>query len=336
MTVDPYKVLGLDKGASAEAIRKAYKKLVKTAHPDLNPDDPTAESRFKEIAQAYDILGDAEKRGRFDRGEIDGSGQEVPQRQYYRDFSGAGSNPYGAGQGFAGQGFAGQGAAGQGFDGQGFESDEDLASFFADYMRRAGSSGAGGQGGRGRAQGFGQGFDMPGEDVQYRLEVPFLDAALGGSSRITLPDGQRLEVKIPKGARDGQTIRLRGKGGPGYGKGPAGDAYITLSVADHPLFARDGNDIRLVLPISIDEAVLGGPVEVPTIHGPVRMTVPAGASSGRTLRLRGKGVEAGSQAGDQFVELKIVLPDTIDADLQQAIRDWRARHSYDPRRGMEK
>lgn len=319
MTLDPYKVLGLDKTASAEAIRKAYKKLVKTAHPDLNPDDPTAETRFKEIAQAYDILGDADKRARFDRGEIDASGQEAPQRHYYRDFAGAGGNPYGAGRGFAGQGF---------------ESDEDLSAFFSDYLRRGGMGGGGA--GRGRAQGFEHSFDMPGQDVQYRLEVPFLDAALGGTSRITLPDGQRLEVKIPKGARDGQTIRLRGKGGPGHGKGPAGDAYITLSLADHPLFARDGNDIRIALPISLDEAVLGGPVEVPTIHGPVRMTIPAGASSGRTLRLRGRGVEAGGQKGDQFVELRIVLPETIDADLEQAIRDWRAKHSYDPRRGMAK
>lgn len=316
MTLDPYKVLGLDKGASAEAIRKAYKKLVKTAHPDLNPDDPTAEGRFKEIAQAYDILGDPDKRARFDRGEIDASGQETPQRQYYRDFAEAGANPYGAGRGFTGQGF---------------DTDEDLASFFSDYLRRGGM-GAGGA--RGRAQGFEHGIDLPGQDVQYRLEVPFLDAALGGTSRITLPDGQRLEVKIPKGARDGQTIRLRGKGGPGYGKGPAGDAYITLSVADHPLYARDGNDIRVTLPISIDEAVLGGAVEVPTIHGPVRMTIPAGASSGRTLRLRGKGVESGGTTGDQFVELKIVLPEKADPDLERAIRDWRATHSYDPRRGM--
>lgn len=315
MTLDPYKVFGLDKTATPEAIRKAYKKLVKTAHPDLNPDDPTADDRFKEISQAYDILGDTEKRARFDRGEIDASGQEVPQRQYYRDFAGAEGNPYGAGRGFAGQGF---------------ESDEDMAAFFSDYLRR------GGGGGQGRAQGFEHRFDMPGQDVQYRLEVAFLDAAQGGSSRITLPDGQRLEVKIPKGARDGQTIRLRGKGGPGHGKGPAGDAYITLTVADHPMFTRDGNDIRVVLPISIDEAVLGGPVEVPTIHGAVRMTIPAGASSGRTLRLRGRGVEAGGHKGDQFVELRIVLPDTIDADLEQAIRDWRAKHSYDPRRGMGK
>jgi DnaJ-class molecular chaperone len=315
MTLDPYKVFGLDKTATPEAIRKAYKKLVKTAHPDLNPDDPTADDRFKEISQAYDILGDTEKRARFDRGEIDASGQEVPQRQYYRDFAGAEGNPYGAGRGFAGQGF---------------ESDEDMAAFFSDYLRR------GGGGGQGRAQGFEHRFDMPGQDVQYRLEVAFLDAAQGGSSRITLPDGQRLEVKIPKGARDGQTIRLRGKGGPGHGKGPAGDAYITLTVADHPMFTRDGNDIRVVLPISIDEAVLGGPVEVPTIHGAVRMTIPAGASSGRTLRLRGRGVEAGGHKGDQFVELRIVLPDAPDADLEQAIRDWRAKHSYDPRRGMGK
>lgn len=313
MASDPYAALGVSKTASDAEIKKAYRKIVKSHHPDLNPDDKAAESRFKAAAAAYDLLKDPEQRARFDRGEIDASGQETPQyhqQQYYRDYAGAEGNPYRSGQRF--------------------EDYDDLNDFFSEYLR--------GRGGH-SSQGFaGHGFEnvrMRGGDMRYRLEVKFMDAVLGGKTRITLPDGAGLEVSIPKGIRDGQTIRLRGKGQPGHGGGEAGDALITVHVAEHPLFARDGNDIRLVLPISLDEAVLGGKVPVPTIAGKVNVTVPRGASSGQVLRLKGRGVAPAKGAGgDQLVELKIVAPPKVDDDLAACLKSWRAKHAYDPRKGM--
>ena len=191
--------------------------------------------------------------------------------------------------------------------------------------------------GRGRArgqQGFGgQGFDMRGRDVNYHIEVDFLDAARGTKREFTMPDGQRIALTIPAGLRDGQTLRLRGKGGPGSGKAPAGDALVTVAIRPHPLFTRDGNDIGIELPVTFDEAVLGARVEVPTISGPVAMTIPKGASSGRRLRLKGKGIApAKGLAGDQTVRLRIVLPDHIDAKMQEIARTWRREAgSFDPR-----
>ncbi|MGV6812441.1 MAG: DnaJ C-terminal domain-containing protein [Brevirhabdus sp.] len=321
MEQTPYEALGVSKDASADEIKKAYRKLVKSSHPDLNPDDPAAEARFKAAAAAYDLLKDPEQRARFDRGEIDASGQERPQYQSYKHYSDAGANPFaGAHQGHGGGDTSGFG----GFDGY-----EDMSDFFSDYLRGRGRNAGGGeQDGR---------FEMHahGSDMRYRLEIPFLDAALGSTSRITLPDGQALEVKIPQGVRDGQTIRLRGKGQPGLGKGKPGDALITIHVAPHPEFTRDGEDIRLVLPIGIDEAVLGAKVAVPTISGKVKLTVPKGASSGQVLRLKGRGVKRGkAPPGDQLVELKIVAPPQIDDDLATCMRNWREGHEYDPRKGM--
>jgi DnaJ-class molecular chaperone len=179
-------------------------------------------------------------------------------------------------------------------------------------------------------------FHAPGPDRRYALEVSFMDAVKGGTTRITLPEGGALDVKIPQGVQDGQTIRLRGKGGAGLGDGPPGDALVTLSVAPHPVFRRGGDDIAVTLPITIDEAILGGRVEVPTIDGPVKLTIPEGASGGRFLRLRGRGVtRAGkTQAGDQRVELRIVAPKTIDSELAEFMENWRKRHPYNPREGL--
>ncbi len=311
MLNDPYKALGLTKAATADAIKKAYRKLVRESHPDLHPDNPNAEARFKEIAGAYDILKDPETRARFDAGEIDALGAERPQRPYYRDFADASANSY--------------------REERGFGPNADPADIFAEILRNQGRT-PGGEGFRGR------GFAASGPDARYSLKVSFKEAVSGGETRITLPDGQSLAVKIPRGTEDGQTLRLRGKGGAGFGGGPDGDALITIQVQPHSIFRRDGDDILLTLPITIDEAVLGGPVKVPTIDGPVSLNIPAAASSGRVLRLRGRGVApAGKKKkGDQRVELKIVVLPDKDSELQDFLQEWRKTHPFDPRAEMLK
>ncbi|WP_417260513.1 DnaJ C-terminal domain-containing protein [Celeribacter sp.] len=310
MSNDPYEILGLTKAATADEIKKAYRKQVRTCHPDLNPDDAGAEARFKEITGAYEILKDSKTRARFDAGEIDGLGAERPPRQYYRDFSDASDNTYQQGRGFG--------------------PDVDPADIFADILRNGGRSGRGDYGERG--------FSARGADARYSLNVAFLDAARGAETRITLPDGQSLAVKIPQGTEDGQTLRLRGKGAAGYGGGPAGDALITVMVGSHPVFRREGDDILITLSITIDEAVLGGKVTAPTIDGPVGLTIPVGASSGQTLRLRGRGIANAKRKakGDQRVELKIVTPPEIDDSLRDFFTEWRKTHSFDPRADLMK
>ncbi len=306
MSDDPYSVLGVPKDASAAEIKKAYRRIAKDCHPDLKPGDAQAEARFKAAAAAYDLLKNPDTRARFDNGEIDASGQERPQQQYYRDYAEAAGNPYRTG-----------GAA---------DDPDDMSDIFAEFMR--------GRGGFGQQRG--QSFHAPGHNLNYSLQISFLDAVFGASQKLTLPDGNRIEVKIPAGITDGQTIRLRGKGAPGYGDGPAGDALVTISVADHPLFDRRGDDIHIKLPITIDEAVLGGKVAAPTIDGGVNVSVPPGTSSGKTLRLRGKGVKrrGSSERGDQLIELTVTLPDKIDDTLTEFMETWRQSHRYDPRKGM--
>jgi DnaJ-class molecular chaperone len=311
MPNDPYEILGLAKTATADEIKKAYRKLARTSHPDLYPDDSGAEERFKAISAAYDILKDPETRARYDAGEIDGLGAERPKRQYYRDFAGATDNVYQQQRGFG--------------------PDADPGDIFAEILRnRARASGGNDFGNRG--------FSAAGPDLRYSLEVPFLDAVRGAETRITLPDGQALAVKIPKGTEDGQTLRLRGKGAPGFGGGPAGDALITILVRPHAVFRREGDDILLTLPVTIDEAVLGGKVTAPTIDGPVSLTIPPGVSSGRILRLRGRGVaRAGSKTkGDQKVELKIMTPPEPDQGLREYLSEWRKANVYDPRADLLK
>ena len=311
MDNDPYAALGLTKSATAGEIKKAYRQIAKTSHPDLNPDDPNAEARFKAAASAFELLKDPEKRARFDRGEIDASGSERPERKYYRDYADAQQGAYRPGPGFGG---------GDDFG--------DTSDIFAEFLR---------QRGQGRSGTSSHGFSMRGADHRYALEVPFLDAVNGGKTRITLPDGAALEVTIPKGTADGQTIRLRGKGNPGSGGGAAGDALITITVRPHPVFRRDGDDIVMTLPITLDEAVLGGKVEAPTIEGNVGLSIPKGASSGQVLRLRGRGVPSakGKTRGDQRVELRIVMPSKIDADLTEFMEKWSKSNRYDPRKGIK-
>jgi DnaJ-class molecular chaperone len=305
MPNDPYEALGLGNTASAEEIKKAYRKLVRTSHPDLNPDDAGAEARFKAISAAYEILKDPETRARFDAGEIDGLGAERPQRQYYRDFTDTPENAY--------------------QHREGFRSNADPADIFAEILRNQGRAGTGG-------------FQAPGAHARFTLDVPFLDAAKGTQTHITLPDGQHLAVKIPRGTEDGQTLRLRGKGAEGFGGGSAGDALITVLVQPHTVFQRDGNDILMTLPISFDEAILGGKVTAPTIDGPVEVNVPANASTGRVLRLRARGIErAGANIkGDQMITLKIVVPPVPDESLRAFLSEWRTTQSFDPRADLMK
>ncbi|MBP6011182.1 MAG: J domain-containing protein [Alphaproteobacteria bacterium] len=295
MAKDPYAVLGVAKTASADDIKKAYRKLVKQLHPDLHPGDKKAADRFKDVAAAYDIVGDADKRAKFDKGEIDESGQERPQERYYRDF--------------ADQGGARHYQSARGFDDLGQFSD-----LFGDFF-------GGGTGGPPR-----------GQHVHYRLEVDFLTAATGGQQRITLPDGKQLGVTIPEGVTDGQTLRLKGLGHPGPAGAPAGDAMIEIHVRPHPQFERKGDDILSELVIGIDEAILGGKVEAPTISGRVMVAIPKGASSGQSLRLKGKGIKGkGGVAGDHLIRLRIVLPKVVDDELSSFMQTWREKHAYDPR-----
>lgn len=304
MNDDPYKILGVKKTATQDEIKKAYRKLAKTLHPDLNPNDVEKQAEFQAVSAANDLLSDPEKRKRFDAGEIDASGQERPERQYYHQYAGQD----------AGRRYD------PGADMGGFQDDSGLFSELFGRRQRSG-------GGEYRKE-----FHARGADARYHLEVEFIDAARGTKRSVTMPDGKGIEITVPPGLRDGQTLRLRGKGGQGIGQGPAGDAFVTVSIRPHPIFVRDGNDIEVELPITFDEAVLGAKVEVPTISGAVSMTIPKGVSSGHRLRLKGKGIVTGKGPGaDQFVRLKIVLPEKIDDNLEELATRWQEHASFDPR-----
>ncbi|RFC67595.1 DnaJ C-terminal domain-containing protein [Mesorhizobium denitrificans] len=294
---NPYEVLGVAASASAAEIQSAYRKLAKKLHPDLNPGNKTAEDQFKEVASAYDLLSDAEKRKRFDDGEIDASGAERPHQQYYRDFASADhGNHYADMSGYAD-----------------FMEGEDP---FADLLRRSQHARA----------------NRRGQDMHYRLPIEFLESIAGANKRITLPDGSNLDVKIPAGLVDGQTLRLKGKGAPGTGKGGSGDALIEVEVLPDRRFTRDGDDISLEVPISLAEAVLGGKIPVLTPTGSVTMSVPKGSNTGTTLRLKGKGApRRGGGHGDQFVRLKVVLPKPPDPELEAFVANWAKGKDFNPR-----
>ncbi len=301
MAEDPYTLLGLKRDATPDAIKAAYRKHARRHHPDLNPGKPEAEARFKAVSAANDLLSDPERRARFDRGEIDAEGQEKrPAGSYRRQAETAGGERYGASGPFQGEGF------------------EDLFAEMFEARRRADAA------------------PRRGQDESYRLPVGFAASVNGATEVLTLPDGRSLSVKIPPGVTTGQVLRLRGQGGAGRNGGPAGDAMIALEVAEHPLIRRVGMDLHMDLPVGLKEAVLGGPIAVPTPSGALRVTLPRHSDTGRQIRLRGKGVAAHGDraAGDLILTLRVVIGPPDDA-LEAFLQDWAPKNPADPRAGME-
>ena len=320
MARDLYETLGVAKDADEAAIKAAYRKLVKKHHPDLNPGNKEAEQRFRDLGTANDILSDKDKRAAYDRGEIDATGQpRAPQQPFYRDYA---QGPQGARYNASGNATGPRHAAGAGGAGgfAGFDPNDPELGGFSDIFS---SLFRGGRGGFGRG-----GADTAPENSRYTIEIEFLEAARGGKKRVSLPDGRSLDLTIPEGIDEGQQMRLKGQGAKGA-NGQAGDALVEVHIRPHPSFTRDGNDIRMEVPIGIHESALGARISVPTIRGPVEMAIPKGASTGSTLRLKGKGIKA----GDQLVKLRLVMPPKVDPDLEKALGDWAKTHAYDPRAG---
>lgn len=291
---DPYELLGVAKAASDDEIKKAYRQLARTLHPDLNPGDKRAEERFKEVSAAYDFLSDSSRRRQYDQGEIDATGAQ--KRRAWRSQSG------GARGGRAG-----------------FNFGEDVDDILAEMMRRKA---------KGR-QHSGPADGNKGADLRHTLSVTFVEAAMGTTKRVALASGKSLDVRIPAGTNDGQSLRLKAQGHAGIGGD--GDAFVDIKVEPHPFFTRRDLDVLVDVPISVQEAVMGGKVTVPTIDGKVAVTVPPGTNTGAVLRLKGKGISGANAAqGDQLVTLKVVLPDQ-DPEFRKLVEKWGPRHGYDPR-----
>ena len=327
---DPYDVLGVSKNASAAEIKSAFRRQAKKLHPDANKHDPKAATRFAELNAAYEILGEEDKRKAFDRGEIDAEGK--PRFQGFEGFGAGRGSRGGFGQGSHfetftwgtdGLGRAG-GRAGGGF--RGFGGFEDILKEAFGGAARGARPGGGFQ--------FEDDLVGAGQDIAATLTITLPEAAKGTKKRVQLPTGKEVDVKIPAGLNDGQTIRLKGQGLAGSG-GRVGDLLIAVSVAPHPLIAREGADLRLELPITLDEAVLGAKVRVPTLDGAVELAIPAGTNSGRTFRLKGKGFPAKDGTGDLLAAVRIMLPEGGDAELDALMRKWRQSKPYDPRKDME-
>jgi DnaJ-class molecular chaperone len=299
---DPYKILGVHPGDTDDAIRAAYRKLAKKHHPDLNPGRPEAAERFKAISGAYDILSDKDKRARYDRGEIDADGRETAAGRAHA----AGSGGHGAGGHSAGAGNS---------DGRAHPRGDAFSSMHPDDLDTL----------------FGQGFGNPnrGRDIRYTVSVSFAEAANGTSRRIVLHDGRELDVAIPVGVHDGQVLRLKGQGRRGLTN--SGDAVVEVLVTPHRLFRREGDDVVMDLPVTLHEAVLGASIEVPTVRGAVRLTIPPGSGSGARLRLKGRGIGD----GHQYVILKPVLPAGVEPALADFLRAWQPSHPFRPRDGMD-
>lgn len=293
MAGDPYSELGVARGATDEEVRSAFRRLAKACHPDLHPGDKAAADRFKSLSAAYDIVGDPERRRQYDAGLIDARGE--PVRQAYANTAGA----YGGGT-----------------------FTDIFNDFFSDAVR------AGSRPGSGRP-----GFHVRGQDVRYTLEVGFLEAISGTKKRVTMPEGGVLDLTVPEGVGDGQLLRLKGKGKPGFGGAEPGDALVEIHVKPHPDFQRIGDDIHMSLPVSLDEAVLGGKIEVSTPGGRLQLTLPKGTSSGRVFRVKGKGVRSNGvdKQGALLITVRIVMPEEIDEGLAYFMSEWKKKHPYDPR-----
>jgi DnaJ-class molecular chaperone len=308
---DPYEVLGVSKSASEAEIKKAFRNLAKKHHPDTHAGDKDAQKKFQEISGAYDVVGDKEKRAKFDAGEIDAAGNP----RGFDPRQGGRGGPFGGGGGPQDFHFT--------WDNQGGETQEGFRAedLFADLF-------GGGLGGRGRRGGGRQ--PAKGEDFTVATTISFDEAIKGGTRRVMVPNGEQIDVKIPVGVKEGQIVRVKGRGGAGRNGGPPGDILIQIAIAPHPSMTREGNDIRMDLPVTLKEAVLGGKVPVPTITGTVSLSIPPNANSGTVLRLKGKGVTpAGGTAGDLYVKLVVTLPERADAELTKFAEGWTA--DYDPR-----
>ncbi|MEQ8824808.1 MAG: J domain-containing protein [Filomicrobium sp.] len=296
---DPYSALGVSRDAGEDEIRRAFRKLAKELHPDLNPEDAAAAERFKRVSAAYDILGDPPRRRQFDSGEIDANGE--PRRGFRSAH--ANGRPHGNGYGHA-----------------------DFSNMFDEMFsshrsyNSAGTRHAGGS------------FTRRGQDVRYTLEIDFVESVTGVKKRVTMPEGGVLDLSVPEGVTDGQTLRLRGKGSAGLLGGEPGDALVEIKVRSHPRFSREGLDIHCDVPVTLDEAVLGGRIEVSTIGSRVQLNLPKGTTSGRMFRLKGKGIRNAKTGvtGDQIVTVRIVMPSNVDDDLAYFFSQWKQKHSYDP------
>lgn len=296
---DPYQILNISPSATSAEIKKAYLKLAKKFHPDLNPGDKHAEDKFKEISAANDLLSDPEKRQKFDAGEIDAAGNERQQHKYYRDYASENNNnPY------------------QGRSAYGDFSDK--SDLFEELIRKHAR----------------QGGARTGHNLNYRLEVPFLDAVIGTKKQITLPHGGTLEVTIPPGIEEGQTLRLKGKGAPSQSGGAPGDALVEITISSHPFFMRQGKDIFIDLPITVKEAILGAEIKALTPTGSVLLKIPKHSTTGNTLRLKGRGVQTPGAEGDAFVKLQVMTPKEEDVALEAFLENWQPQTPYDPRKDM--
>lgn len=309
MSDNLYDILGVQRRASDDEIRQAFRKLAKEHHPDLNAGNAAAAERFKKISAANEILSDPDRRRQYDAGEIDAKGE--PRGPQFR-------RPGGHQRGRANNAGA--------FDDFGF------SDIFSDvFGGRSGAAGPG-MGGFAGARG-GRGFSQRGQDLRYTLEIDLIESAIGAKKRVTLPEGGTLDLTVPEGVTDGQVLRLKGRGAPGAPGAEAGDALVEIKVKPHAQFKRQGDDILVDVPITIDEAVLGAKVEIPTVTGRVQLTIPKGTSSGKTFRLKGKGIKGKSGvAGDELVTVRIVLPETIDESLSYFFSEWRQKNAYDPGR----
>lgn len=296
MSKDPYKILDVPKEATDQEIKSSYRKLAKKFHPDLNPNNKEADIKFQEISAAYEVLHDQEKRAAYDRGEIDMEGNAQYQQQYYKDHA---EGP---------QGYRYSSTSGNEFDA------DDIKDMFESMFGGANRNTA-------------SGYNQQTYDVQYRIEIDFIEAALGAKKRITMPDGNTLDINIPEASKSGQKLRLKGKGNSNPKDNIAGDAYIEMHVKPDNFYKNKGHDIYIDLPISINEAILGSKIKVPTIHGKVEVNIPKGTSGGAKMRLKGKGIKK----GDQYINLIIKMPKEIDKELEELIKAWSLEHSYNPR-----